>query len=72
MLALDATHDPALTSWVAAANRDGGDFPVQNLPFAAFRRAGSGEAFRGGVAIGEDILDLGALAAAHPFEGAAS
>ena len=72
MSGVDATHDPALTSWVAAANRDGGDFPVQNLPFAAFRRAGSGEAFRGGVAIGEDILDLGALAAAHPFEGPAS
>jgi fumarylacetoacetase len=72
MSGVDATHDPALTSWVAAANRDGGDFPVQNLPFAAFRRGGSGEAFRGGVAIGEDILDLGALAAAHPFEGAAS
>jgi fumarylacetoacetase len=72
MSGVDATHDPALTSWVAAANRDGGDFPVQNLPFAAFRRAGSGEAFRGGVAIGADILDLGALAAAHPFEGAAS
>jgi fumarylacetoacetase len=72
MSGIDATHDPALTSWVAAANRDGGDFPVQNLPFAAFRRAGSGEAFRGGVAIGEDVLDLGALAAAQPFEGAAS
>jgi len=72
MSGIDATHDPTLTSWVAAANRDGGDFPLQNLPFAAFRRGGSGEAFRGGVAIGEDILDLGALAAAHPFEGAAS
>jgi fumarylacetoacetase len=72
MSGIDATHDPTLTSWVVAANRDGSDFPLQNLPFAAFRRGGSGEAFRGGVAIGEDILDLGALAAAHPFEGAAS
>ncbi|HEV2285374.1 MAG TPA: fumarylacetoacetase [Steroidobacteraceae bacterium] len=71
MAAIDATHDPALTSWVASANRDGGDFPVQNLPFAAFRRAGSREAFRGGVAIGDEILDLGALAATGLFAGTA-
>jgi fumarylacetoacetase len=72
MPAVDATHDPALLSWVAAANRDGCDFPLQNLPFAAFRRAGSAEAFRGGVAIGTDILDLAALAAVQPFEGLAT
>jgi fumarylacetoacetase len=58
---LNATHDPALKSWVAAANRPGGDFPIQNLPFALFRRAGTPEAFRGGVAIGDEILDLRAL-----------
>ena len=37
------------------------DFPIQNLPFAVFRRAGSRESFRGGVAIGDQVLDLGAL-----------
>jgi fumarylacetoacetase len=72
MPAVDATHDPALTSWVATANRDGGDFPVQNLPFAVFRRAASGEALRGGVAIGDEILDLGALAATGLLEGVAA
>jgi fumarylacetoacetase len=59
--ALNATHDPALRSWVPSANREGSDFPVQNLPFAVFRRAGSQEAFRGGVAIGDEVLDLRAL-----------
>ena len=58
---LNATHDPALKSWVATANRPGGDFPIQNLPFASFRRAGTPEPFRGGVAIGDQILDLRAL-----------
>jgi fumarylacetoacetase len=71
MAAVDATHDPQLTSWVASANAAGNDFPIQNLPFAAFRRAGSREPFRGGVAIGAEILDLGALAAAAPFGGLA-
>ncbi|HEV2230086.1 MAG TPA: fumarylacetoacetase [Steroidobacteraceae bacterium] len=71
MAAVDATHDPKLTSWVASANAAGSDFPIQNLPFAAFRRAGSREPFRGGVAIGAEILDLGALAAAAPFGGTA-
>ncbi|MGH8132782.1 MAG: fumarylacetoacetase [Steroidobacteraceae bacterium] len=69
---LDATHDPALTSWVPSANVPGCDFPVQNLPFAAFRRAGSAESFRGGVAIGDQVLDLGALHALAPFTGGAA
>ena len=50
---LNETHNPALSSWVASANATGNDFPIQNLPFAVFRRKGSTEAFRGGVAIGE-------------------
>jgi fumarylacetoacetase len=60
MYDINATHDPALRSWVGSANRADTDFPLQNLPFGVFRRAGSGESFRGGVAIGEEILDLGA------------
>jgi len=67
--ALNATHDPRLRSWVASANRAGADFPLQNLPFAVFRRAGSSEPFRGGVAIGEAVLDLGALHRLAPFDG---
>ena len=35
--ALNATHDPALRSWVASANSAGCDFPIQNLPFGRFR-----------------------------------
>lgn len=72
MASVDETHDPALRSWVASANASGGDFPIQNLPLAVFRRAGSDEPFRGGVAIGEDVLDLGALTTAAPFGGAAA
>ena len=67
MVELNETHDPALQSWVESANRDGGDFPIQNLPFGIFRRRGSNEAWRGGVAIGDQILDLGAAHAAGVF-----
>ena len=67
---LNGTHDPSLTSWVASAQAEGCDFPIQNLPFGVFRRAGSAEAFRGGVAIGDQILDLGAAAAAFSGEAA--
>ena len=63
------THDPALTSWVASANA-GGDFPIQNLPFAVFRQPG--QAWRGGVAIGDQIVDLAAVAARGVFDGDAA
>ncbi len=58
---LNETHDPALTSWVASANTGQSDFPIQNLPFAVFRRQGTDEVFRGGVAIGDQIVDMAAL-----------
>ena len=35
---LDVTHDPRARSWVDSANQAGCDFPIQNLPFAVFRR----------------------------------
>ena len=72
MTLLNETHDPSLRSWVASANAAGNDFPLQNLPFAVFRRKGSGEAFRGGVAIGDQILDLAAAAASGAFTGVAA
>ncbi len=62
MTLLNETHNPALRSWVAAANTPDNDFPIQNLPFAVFRREGTSEPFRGGVAIGDQIVDLAALA----------
>ena len=61
----NATHDPQLRSWVASANQAGCDFPIQNLPFGRFRPAGSAEAFRIGVAIGDQVLDLKATGLIH-------
>jgi fumarylacetoacetase len=55
---LNATHSPSLRSWVVSANEAGCDFPIQNLPFGRFRPAGSGEALRIGIAIGDQVLDL--------------
>ena len=69
MHALNETHDPQLQSWVASANDGQTDFPIQNLPFAIFRRQGSNEAFRGGVAIGDQIVDLAAAVRAGVFTG---
>lgn len=71
MTLVNETHDLRLRSWVPSANRDNGDFPIQNLPFCLFRRRGSGEAWRGGVAIGDEIVDLGAAAGAGEFDGIA-
>ncbi|MDR6858629.1 fumarylacetoacetase [Variovorax guangxiensis] len=65
------THDPAARSWVASAQDAASDFPIQNLPFAIFRRQGSEEAFRAGVAIGDQIVDL-AAGAGDVFTGAAA
>ena len=69
---LNETHNPALKSWVASANVAGTDFPIQNLPFAVFRRQGSSEAFRCGVAIGDQILDLAAVAKSGVLTGEAA
>jgi len=64
----DATHDPARTSWVASANGHP-EFPIQNLPFGVFSEPGGKP--RGGVAIGDSILDIGAALEAGLFTGAA-
>ncbi|QVQ27020.1 fumarylacetoacetase [Achromobacter deleyi] len=64
---IDASHDPGLRSWVDSANAADTDFPIQNLPFAAFSR--DGEKTRIGVGIGDRILDVAALA--PHLEGAA-
>ena len=58
----DATHDPALRSWVPSANEAATDFPVQNLPLGRFRPVAEPgaehQAWRVGVAIGDQVLDL--------------
>ena len=72
MTSLNETHDPALRSWVESANIAGGDFPIQNLPFASFRRLDRAEPWRCGVAIGDQIVDLAAVASTGLFSGAAA
>lgn len=65
---IDETHDPARKSWVESAN-GGSEFPIQNLPFGSFSPAGAPP--RGGVAIGEMILDLSAAARSALLAGEA-
>mgnify|MGYP002813417734 CR=1 FL=1 len=61
---IDATHDASRQSWVESANGHL-NFPIQNLPFVVFSRGGGGR--RGGVAIGDEIFDLGHACAASLF-----
>ena len=68
-MGLNETHELGLTSWLASANETNTDFPIQNLPIAQFRVSGSDQAFRGGVAIGDQIVDLQALAQKQIFSG---
>ncbi len=55
---IDHTHDPSLQSWVASS-RGHPDFPIQNLPLGVFSPLAG--APRGGIAIGDEILDLRAV-----------
>ena len=68
---VDATHDPALRSWVASANEAGCDFPIQNLPLGRFRPPGRNpeviEPLRVGVAIGDLVLDMKSASALCPW-----
>ena len=55
---IDASNDPALTSWCESAQ--GSDFPIQNLPLGIFS---VGQRRRcAGVAIGDYLLDLTGIA----------
>ncbi|HZO23354.1 MAG TPA: fumarylacetoacetase [Steroidobacteraceae bacterium] len=69
---LNATHDPALKSWLESANDAQADFPIQNLPFAVFRRRGRSQAWRGGIAIGDCVLDLAELHTLRLVQGTAA
>ena len=68
MYELNDTHNPELSSWVGSANESGNDFPIQNLPFAIFRRNHTDEKFRAGVAIGDYIFDMPAALDAGVFD----
>ena len=65
---LDETHDARRRSWVSAANGHP-EFPIQNLPLGVFSHGGG--APRGGIAIGDQILDLSAALEAGLFSGEA-
>ena len=66
---LSATYGARLQSWVESANGHP-DFPIQNLPFGVFSPPGGKK--RGGVAIGNEILDTGAAHEAGLFSGEAA
>jgi fumarylacetoacetase len=66
---LNETHNPDQQSWLMSANVEHNDFPIQNLPFASFKRAESAQAFRGGVAIGDQVIDLQMLHDLALFSG---
>ena len=72
---IDSTHNPALQSWVASANVADCDFPIQNLPLGRCRPLAQpsaqahaqAEAWRVGVAIGDQVLDLKLAAEQCPW-----
>ena len=71
---VDGTHDPGLDCWVESATGHP-DFPIQNLPFGLFAPtagmsdAAEGSGPRGGIRIGQEILDLRALAGSGLLAG---
>ena len=67
---MNETHDPSLTSWIESANSADTDFPIQNLPFGVFSRKGDAER-RVGVAIGDQIVDIGESLSANLWTGKA-
>jgi fumarylacetoacetase len=63
----DESHDPNLKSWVDSALNHP-EFPIQNLPLGVFSLHGEGaDHRRGGVAIGDMVLDVSAAATAGLF-----
>src|SRR5947209_16168379 len=62
----DESHDPELQSWVASANEPDCEFPIQNLPFAAFVHS---DQHRIGVAIGDFVIDAAPWLAGEDLTG---
>ena len=65
---MNRTLDPSRPSWLESASAPSTDFPIQNLPFGVFRRAGTSGLGRIGVAIGDAILDVGGCCQAALLE----
>ncbi|MBP7389093.1 MAG: fumarylacetoacetase [Chitinophagales bacterium] len=63
---MSRANNTILVSWVDV--KPGSDFPIQNLPFGVFKTGNT--APRVGVAIGDYILDLAAIAEANLFDRA--
>jgi fumarylacetoacetase len=63
---IDSTHDSNLRSWVPGADGHS-EFPIQNLPLCSFSTGML--ARRGGVAIGDFIVDLDVLSASGLVAG---
>ena len=62
-------YDPNLRSWVESANDPATDFPIQNLPLCSFEAAHDGHSHGHlGVVIGDQVLDVSALAEAGFFQ----
>jgi fumarylacetoacetase len=66
------THEPTLRSWVESANAPDTDFPIQNLPYCVFSDEQAPDEPRGGIAIGDAVLDLSACVEHALFNGRAS
>ncbi len=69
---MNETHNPDLRSWLASANDTATDFPIQNLPFGVFRRRGTQQEPRVGVAIGDRVLDIPRCLNAGLIDGTAA
>lgn len=67
---INETHAQNLKSWVESANDPNTDFPIQNLPFCVFSRSTSDARAKTGVAIGNQVFDIGsAYEEGKLFEG---
>ncbi|MDX2132850.1 MAG: fumarylacetoacetase [Planctomycetota bacterium] len=59
---IDATHDPKLRSWVESANDPATDFPIQNLPLAAYEASHDNHTHTHlATLIGDEVLDISML-----------
>jgi fumarylacetoacetase len=65
------THAATMESWVESANDPRTHFPPQNLPFGVYRRRGADEEPRVGIAVGDQILDVGECRERGLFKGKA-
>lgn len=68
MIGLNYTHCPQAKSWVEGSEGHS-EFPIQNLPLGIFSPPGTDRP-RGGVAIGDHILDVAGVAALLPAPAA--